>query len=161
VADDAAHAEILARLRARLRALAAAYDVELDEIHDAEGRTGPGTAFVLRPTAPGATYISVRPGSADSTFIQFGEEVVEEIFTSPEQVPQAVDDVMAVVAAIAAGRARQRFWFSAGDEVIAAEAWVQLDPGGRSVALQRWGHVPWPFHRGRYRFRDVRYAPYG
>jgi hypothetical protein len=87
--------------------------------------------------------------------------VVDEIFTSPKQVENAVARVLEVVDAVAAGRAKQRFWWKrSGTEPFAAQAWVQLVEDGRWVRFQSWGNVPWPGFRRWYRSEDVPYAPY-
>jgi hypothetical protein len=54
-------------------------------------------------------------------------------------VEKAVDDVMELVEAVAAGPARQRLWYARRrSEPIGAEAWVQVQDGGRWVRFQRW-----------------------
>ena len=159
--DDDAHAAILSGLQARLGALSDAHGVELRETSDGVGHFGFDIVLALRPTAPGATPISVFPESASTTWIEFGLEVVDEVFTSPRDVPRSVADVVKVVTAVAAGRARQRLWYSpTKGEPTGSQAWVQLQEGGKWVPFQSWGRVPFRPLRRRFRAEDVQYSAY-
>ena len=162
VTDDAdAHAAILSGLRTRLGLLADVHGVVLHETHDGVGLSGFDTVLALHPTAQGATPVTVFPESADTTWVEFGCQVLDEIFTSPSDVPRAVEDVVEVVAAVATGRARQRLWYSPTKPApIGAQAWVQLHEGGKWISFQSWGRVPLRFLRGRYRAEDVHYSAY-
>ena len=159
--DEEAHAEIVARLRARLTALAAARHARLREEPPFDGYDGTDVALVLHPRSTDATPIRVWSFDAHTTFVEFGNDVMDEIITSPESVQQAVDDVMEVIDAVADGRAKQRLWFTQHEpEPIGAQAWVQLTAGERWVPFQSWGRIPWPFFGSRYRYEDIHYAAY-
>jgi len=159
--DEEALAEILAGLRARLSVLATSHGAELREAPESEGYGVNGTRFVLHPTQETATPVSVFTEDAHTVWVEFGLDTVDEIFTSPKQVARAVDDVLEVVEAVAAGRARQRLWYSQTQpEPIGAEAWVQLHEGGKWISFQSWGRVPLRVLQGRYRAEDVQYSAY-
>ncbi|SDY02940.1 hypothetical protein SAMN05661080_02075 [Modestobacter sp. DSM 44400] len=159
--DEEAYAQLLAQLRSRLSALASDHGAQTRETNNAEGWYWPGTTLVLEPTAPGATPVTVFPEDAYTTWLEFGQRARVEIVTEPQRVPESVDEIMAMVEAIAAGRARQRFWYARGQsELIGHEAWVQLEEGGRWLPRRSDGRVPGRFTRRRYESRDVHYAPF-
>ena len=114
VIDDEAHTQLLSQLRSRLAALAAVHGAEFRVRNDPGGWYWPGTTLVLEPRAPGATQVVVFPEDAHTTWVGFGRSARVELAIQPDDLPRAVDEVMAVVGAIAAGQARQRLWFRRG-----------------------------------------------
>jgi hypothetical protein len=159
--DDEAHGQLLAELRSRLAALATQHGADVREVNNPAGWYWPGTTLVLEPTAAGATPVTVFPEDAYTAWVEFGRQARVEIAVDPERVPAAVEEVLAVVEAIAAGRARQRLWYAPGQpEPIGSEAWVQPQDGGRWHRHQADGRIPGRLSRRRYDARDVHYTPF-
>ena len=157
--DDDAHAQLLTQLRFRIAALAAVHGAQLHEENNAQGWYWPGTTLVLQPGTPGATRVVVFPEDAYTTWVEFGRSVRVEIATLPEQLTQAVDEVLGAVGAVVAGRARQRLWYTrGGSEPVGWEAWIDLD-GGATLHRSD-GRVPGRLTRRRFEARDVSYAAF-